>query len=174
MSSSSTVPENSPEEIADERIEEDKVETRSLAAYLREEVKEDEAPTVNIETQDWNAEVEHVKEQLREEQKQDQDSYSFRIRRMRKYLDKLKSLTNSSGNQVIQNYVYFCENALNTIAINEKQLNKTANQKLLEEMRDIREIKIEAAHELIAVRNKVKEQIDTFDIIVDKCNGILV
>jgi len=171
---SSFVHENSPEEVVDENIEEDKEEVKSLAAYLREEQQEEVPVVTSREASDWTAEVSHVKDRFREEQKGSSSDYLFRIKRMKKYLEKIKTIVSNSGSQVLQTYAYLCENALNTIAVTERQLNKHVSQNLLSEVHKVREIKIESAHRLIDLRNKVKEQIDEFDMLVEKCNAIQV
>jgi C4-dicarboxylate-specific signal transduction histidine kinase len=171
---SSLAHENAPEEVVDENIEEDKEEVKSLAVYLREEQQEEMPAVASREASDWVAEVNTVKDRLREEYKESSGDYLFRIKRMKKYLEKIKTIVSNSGSQALQTYAYLCENALNTIAVTERQLNKHATQDLLSEVRKIRETKIEAAHKLIDLRNKVKEQIDEFDTLVDKCNAITV
>lgn len=166
--------DTSPDEVIDENIEEDKEETKTLAAYLREDDKEETPIIATTDVNDWIAEYNHVKDRLKDGKKGESGDYMFKIKRMKKYLEKIKSLASNSGSQALQTYVYVCENALNSITIAERQLNKQANQELVEEMHKIKGTKVEAAHELIDLRNKVKFQIDEFDTLVDKCNAILV
>lgn len=168
---SALVQDNTQDEVIDENIEEDKEETKTLATYLREE----ETPIITTtDANDWAAEYNHVKDRLKDERKGESGDYLFRIKKMKKYLEKIKSIVSNPGSQALQTYAYVCENALNSIAIAERQLNKQANQELVGEMHKIRETKVEAAHELIDLRNKVKFQIDEFDTLADKCNTILV
>lgn len=166
--------ENAPEEVEDEGIEEDKEEVKSLAVYLREEEKEEAPPATSKEAGDWAAEVAHVKEKFRTDQKVDSEDYMQRLRRMRKYLERIKTMASNSGSQALQTFAYLCENALNSVAIGERQLNKHANPQLVADMYKIRETKTESAHELLDLRDKVKAQIDEFDALVDKCNAVLV
>ena len=166
--------EDSPDDVEDEKIEETAMENKTLADYLREDLPEEEPQIVDADAENWAIEVEHVRDRFGEEEKSDTGNYMFRIRRMNKYLIKLKSLATNTGNQAIQNFIYACEKALNSIELSERRLNKDINQKSLSEMTEVREVKIEKAHELINLRNKVKDQIDLFDNLSDKCSEILV
>ena len=131
--------EDSPDDVEDEKIEETAMENKTLADYLREDLPEEEPQIVDADAENWAIEVEHVRDRFGEEEKSDTGNYMFRIRRMNKYLIKLKSLATNTGNQAIQNFIYACEKALNSIELSERRLNKDINQKSLSEMTEVRE-----------------------------------
>ncbi len=166
----------------DEKIAQPLEEVVSLRKHLQDsaiELEEEdsktgagaEAPPAAYE---WARECEKVREKLMGEHVSDPGHYLTHLRIIKRYVKKIKITMEKSGNRALQNYAYICETALENIAKHEKRINAGANADLMSEMTAAGEKRVTMAKELIDLRNKVKEQIDLFDEVLEKYNAVSV
>ena len=150
-----------------EEDEDNEIENKSLANYLREESGEEEKVVDSnpIAQHDWAMEYEHVKAYFQEEAKVGSDGYLFHIKRMKKYLSKVKNIMKKNGSLIIQNFVSACDDALAKIVLQEKRLNNTIKPSVIDELIKTRDERVNSAHELMSVRNNVKDQIDRKSVV---------
>ena len=162
------------------KIEQATEETISLAKYLRESPMEypgektEVGETAGSSPEEWAKEYEKVKNKFSEEEKLDPGHYLTHIIKMQRYAKRVKGIMDKHGHATLQNYLYICEHALDEIKKLEKRLNNKANKEMIDEMTATSSKRIEIAKELIELRNKVKEQIDQFDYVLEEYNTVSV
>lgn len=119
-------------------IIEDNSPEMNLAKYLREnqpdiEISPEKAKNAQAEQEylesqvdqnEWENEYRRAKEKLREAVKiSEKDKYIYNTHRLTRYFQRMKDIMALVGNTTLNNYVFLCDNSLNSISKHEKRLN---------------------------------------------------